>query len=347
MYNTEYMENNMKNEDNMNHEIGRYGFEVMDVKERILYILESLAKETCSVKQLTRDIFGTEEPKKIRLIQQDIKMLKERYPNKVYSPKKGSYKLVNLPDFLDKLSNNDAGDLTELFEFIALFDAKMLKLFEQSEPSLVKKLRKEIRSIYHIKDDPIEQIHNKEIWTKLKKAVKDKRYISIAYEKDRLKAYNEIKPIKIVFARNNWYLAAMNFDEAHEFEFTFFRISHIVAVTFGSKTFHEDISALNHLKNLQTLFEHYKTEQYTVTLLAKERAAPYFKSKKYLKSQQLVKENEDGSLVISFRINNTMEILPIIKRWLPDLVVLEPSELKDKIHAIIEQYKLQDNTASL
>jgi len=337
----------MYNEDDMSTATARYGFEVMDVKARILYILESLAKETCSVKQLTRDIFGTEEPKKIRLIQQDIKMLKERYPDKIYSPHKGSYKLVNLPDFLEKLSNNDADDLSELFEFIALFDAKMLKLFEQSEPALVKKLRKEIRSIYHIKDEPIEQIQNKEIWAKLKKAVKDKRYVSIAYEKDKLKAYNEIKPIKIVFAKNNWYLAAINGNEAHAFEFTFFRISHIVAVTLNSKTFHEDIGALKHLSNLQTLFELYRTEQYTATLLVKESAAPYFKNKKYLKSQKLVKENEDGSLILSYLINNTMEILPLIKRWLPDLVVLEPEALKNEIHNIIEQYKLQDNTTSV
>ena len=343
MYDTEFTENDMSNKAQSE---SRYGLEVMDVKERILYIVESLAKDACSVKQLSIDVFGTDEPKKVRLIQQDIKMLKERYPDKVYSPKKGFYKLVNLPDFLAKLTNNDAGDLSELFEFIALFDAKMLKLFEQSEPALVKKLRKEIRSIYHIKDDPIEQIHNKEIWLKLKKAVKDKRYISIAYEKDKLKAYNEIKPIKIVFARNNWYLAAINGDESHEFEFTFFRISHIVAVTLDSRTFHEDIGALKHLDNLQTLFELYKTEQYTVTLLVQAHVAPYFKSKKYLKSQQLVKENEDGSLILSYRINNTMEILPLIKRWLPDVVVLEPTELKDKINTIIKQYKLQDSTVS-
>jgi len=336
----------MHHNDDMSSDTARYGFEVMDVKERILYILESLAKDTCSVKQLTRDVFGTEEPKKLRLIQQDIKMLKERYPTKLYSPKKGSYKLVNLPDFMEKLSNNDAEDLSELFEFIALFDAKMLKLFEQSEPALVKKLRKEIRSIYHIKDDPIEQIHNKELWDKLKKAVKAKRYISIAYEKDKLKAYNDIKPIKIVFARNNWYLAAINSNDSRTFEFTFFRISHIVAVTLSSGTFHEEVSALKHLDNLQTLFELYKTEQYKVRILVKQRAAPYFKSKKYLKSQKIEKENDDGSLILSYQINNGMEILPIIKRWLPELIVLEPVELKNEIHAIIGQYQLQDTTSA-
>ena len=333
------MENKMP--ENTKHRMG-----TMDAQERILYVAERLSKEACTSKQLSLEIFDTDESKKVRLIQSDIKLLKERYPGKIYVPSKGYNKFLDLPDFMKKLMSSDAVEISELFEFIALFDAKMLKLFEESEPALLKKLKRETRSIYYIKDDPIEEIHNKEIWKTLKKAVKEKRYISMAYEKDKLIAYNSIQPIKIVFAQNNWYLAAVNTEEEHEFEFTFFRISHIVAVKMDAKTFHQDVEVLHHLKNLQSLFELYKVKQYNVKILVKPKVASYFSSKKYLKSQQLVKENEDGSLIISFRINNTMEILPIIKRWLPDLVVLEPKELKDKVYSIIEQYKLQDNTAS-
>lgn len=329
---TEYMESKMQN----THE---YVIGNMDVKERILYIVESLSKRACSAKELSMEIFGTDEPKKVRLIQKDIKLLKERYPDQIYSPKNGYSKFMVLPDFMKTLKSSDAADLAELFEFIALFDAKMLKLFEQSEPSLIKKLRKETRSIYHIKDDPIEEIKDKEIWKTLKKAVKEKRYLSIAYEKGKLKAYNAIKPIKLVFAQNNWYLAAINTEEAHEFEFTFFRVRHIVAVKMDARTFHEDHEALKHLKNLQSLFELYKTEQYKVLIKVKENAVPYFRTKKYLKSQKIEKENADGTLLISFHINNTMEILPVLKRWLPYLIVLEPTSLKEEIETILKIYR--------
>lgn len=312
--------------------------ETMDVKERILYICDALAQKECSVKQLAVEIFGEAIPKKVRIIQQDIKMLRERYPEKIYSPRRGYYKFVSLPDFMEKLKSNDVEELSELFEFIALFDAKMIKIFEQSEPQLVKKLKREIRSIYHIKDDPIEHLKNSEIWHTLKKGVKEKRYLSIAYEKEKLIAYNAIRPIKIVFARNNWYLAAINTEEEHDFEFTFFRISHIVAAKILPTTFHEDIEALKFLENLQSLFERYKVPHYQVRLLAKPDIAPYFRHKKYLKSQQITGTREDGALELSYQINNTMEIIPLIKRWLPDLVVLEPESLREELETILSQY---------
>jgi len=331
MYVIEYMECDMSANT-------KNSMETMDAQERILYVAERLSEEACTSKQLSLEIFGTDEAKKVRLIQSDIKLLKERYPGKIYVPSKGYNKFLNLPDFMEKLMSSDAEELSNLFEFIALFDAKMLRLFEESEPTLLKKLKREARSIYYIKDDPIEEIHNKEIWQTLKKAVKEKRYLSLAYEKEKLKAYNSVKPIKIVFAQNNWYLAAINTEEEHAFEFTFFRVSHIIAAKIDAKTFHEDVEALAHLKNLQSMFELYQTKQYKVLLLAKAEIAPYFRNKKYLKSQTIEEIREDGSLVLSFRINNHMEIIPIIKRWLPHLIVLEPSELKKEISTILKAY---------
>jgi len=50
--------------------------------------------------------------------------------------------------------------------------------------------------------------------------------------------------------------------------------------------------------------------------------------KRFFISQQFIQQYEDGS--VEFRVDYTqdLEILPFVKRWLPDIVVLEPSELK-------------------
>ena len=323
-YAIEFTENSMNN--------------IMSAQERILYICERLTKDTCGTKQLSLEIFGTDEKKKVRLIQNDIKLLKERYPQSIYEPKKGSYKFVSLPDFINKLMDNDTQTVYDLFEFVTLFDAPMTRLFEQSEPLLMKKLKRETKSIYYIKDDPIEEIKKKDIWKILKKAVKERRYISLDYEKNKLKQYTHIKPMKIVFAQNNWYVAALSTQKNEEFEFTFFRLAHMDNVKMEPTTFHEDIEAISYLENIQTLFELYKTEKYTVRLLAKAHIASYFKNKKYLKSQHIEKLNDDGSIVLQYKINNMMEILPTIKKWLPDLIVLEPQQLKDAISKIITDY---------
>ena len=309
----------------------------MNAQERILYVLEKIHNRPTTAKELCYDIFESTEANKIRLIQKDIKLLKDQYPNSI--EKTGEhYILLKLPDFMQTLMESNTDDLVELFEFITLFDAKMIDLFEQKEPVFVKKLKKEIRSMYHIQDDPIESIGDKDIWRAVKKAVRQKRYISIGYKKDKLHAYNDIRPVKIIFARNNWYLAAINTEEKHDFDFTFFRINHITSVSFEEKNFKEDFEALKHLENLQSLFERYRVERYKVKVLVKPEVAPYFKNKKYLRSQQIEQQNEDGSLILSFSINNTMELLPIVKRWMPHMIVQEPQHLKNEIEEIVSTY---------
>ena len=64
----------------------------------------------------------------------------------------------------------------------------------------------------------------------------------------------------------------------------------------------------------------------------------YFKSKKYLKSQNIVKENEDKSLIVSYKITQEKEIDELMKRWIPYVKVISPISLKEKIHKELRDY---------
>ena len=311
----------------------------MRTQERILYIINKLLQQECCSKHLAQEVFGQMGSSEIRKIQNDIKLLKETFKENLVSTKRGCYKLINLSKSLENLYSASPDELHNIFEFVALFDAKILTLFEMNEPSLVRKIKKDIESIYHIHEAPFEEIQNHEIWNTVKKAVKERRYLSIAYQKHNMIAYNYIKPIKIVFASNNWYLASIVTEiDKFEYQFTFFRINHIVAATLESKSFQEDVEAKQHLKEFQSLFDHYGVQKYLVRLHVDREVAPYFRQKKYLKSQKIEQTNSDGSLVLSYQVTNSMEILPLIKRWLPHLHVLEPVELKSEIRAIFEDY---------
>jgi predicted DNA-binding transcriptional regulator YafY len=52
--------------------------------------------------------------------------------------------------------------------------------------------------------------------------------------------------------------------------------------------------------------------------------------KKFLSSQQFVKKEEDGSVIFTLEYTQSLEVLPFIQRWLPDLIIVEPKELKDE-----------------
>ena len=311
----------------------------MNSQERILHIVERLTQKEWCTKDLARDLLGQDDESYRRLIQNDIKIIRKLFGEKCISTKRGCYKFINLPQTMQNLYENSAQDMSDLFEFIALFDAKMLRMFEESEPALVKRLKKQMRVIYQLHSSPFEEIKDQKIWHTLKGAIRDKRYICIAYHKNRLISYDHVKPIKIVFAKNNWYLATIISEEdKHGYGFTFLRINHIIGLSMEAQNFQEDISALKFLENFQTLFEVYGGKSYIVKLLAKKEIAVFFKQKKYLKSQIITKTQEDGSLMLSYRINNTFEIMPLIKQWLPHLTVVEPQTLKEEIDNTLHQY---------
>jgi predicted DNA-binding transcriptional regulator YafY len=119
--------------------------------------------------------------------------------------------------------------------------------------------------------------------------------------------------------------------------FKLFRINYIKSFKLKPTTFHRDIQAQKHIENMQSLFEGYKIEKYEVLIQVNREVSRFFKVKKYLASQKIVKE-VDGDLVLSFSINDDMELIPLIKRWIPHLKVLSPDSLKDKIKKELKTY---------
>lgn len=313
----------------------------MNSQARILIILEALLKGEACTKDLAVKIFGKSTPNTQKNIQNDLKIIKRHFNERYIVTRRGCQKLIDIPQSFHNLYEKSADEMVDIFQFVALFDSERLKLFKESEPKLVAKIRKETDAIFHVFDTPFEELKDEALWKQLKKVIRDRRYISIAYEKNRLQVYNNIKPIRIVYAKNNWYLAALLTENIETFDFTFFRISNIKHITIEANNFHRDMQVIEHLRGMQSLYERYDVPSYEVRVLISKDIAKYFKKKKYLKSQTILKEKADGSLSVSFSVNCDMEIIPLIKQWAPDIVVESPHELKKKMEDIFKKY-LQD-----
>ncbi len=63
----------------------------------------------------------------------------------------------------------------------------------------------------------------------------------------------------------------------------------------------------------------------------------YFE-RKPLPNQQIMCENEDGSIEIEVQVTHTMEIKPLVFYYLPHIKVIEPSSLADDMLAEMERY---------
>ena len=174
----------------------------------------------------------------------------------------------------------------------------------------------------------------------LESKIKHQKYINIQYEVNGKINKFEVKPYKIIFINENFYLAC---EIEHEIlEFAMYRLSKIKSVEDTPKTFHKNIEIEDFIKDMQTPFSiyrrDYKKHLLTVILEVDKAKAFYFESKKYLKSQEILEKKENGNLLIKYKITQEMEIEELIKKWIPFVKVIEPLSLKEKIASDLRCY---------
>jgi len=68
------------------------------------------------------------------------------------------------------------------------------------------------------------------------------------------------------------------------------------------------------------------------------KKARFFKLKKFLPSQKIVQTQNDGSLLLAFKVTQEMEMEELVKKWIPYMRVIEPLSLKEKIEGDLRQY---------
>ena len=296
-------------------------------QKRILYIIERLSKEECTTKQLTQEIFNVDDEGKRRIVQNDIKLLKEFYGDKLISPSKGVYKFLKLPYFMKNITTTDGIKIKELIEFMMVFDNKMLSMFEKEEPLLIKKLRDDIKTIYLIHEPPLE-ILSSVFLEDIKRAIKGRRYVTLTYESNMLESYNDIQIHRIIYASGNWYIAIH--DSNWEKKYNLLRINFIKSLKLDSKTFHRDIEIEKAVDNFQSLFSKPDAKLFEVVVEVSSKIMRHFKHKKHLKSQKIIKESKKG-LTISYEVTDSLVIIPLIKQWMPYIKVISPSSIKEQI----------------
>jgi len=86
-----------------------------------------------------------------------------------------------------------------------------------------------------------------------------------------------------------------------------------------------------------TLFDEKKKK---AILRASPKIAKYFDKsmKTFNSSQKFIQKNDDGSIDFSLEYTQPLEILPFIKKWLPDLKIVAPDELNEVLIADLKSY---------
>lgn len=174
----------------------------------------------------------------------------------------------------------------------------------------------------------------------LKDCVKNTNLVNILYEHNQRETfYEELKPYKILFMNDNYYLAC---ESSGKYKFIMLRISNIKNISFLEKTFSYNMELLDFVENIQTPFakyeEDYKEKLIKVLIEVDKSKVLFFENKKFLPSQKIIDRLENGNLLLSFLVTQELEIEELIKKWLPYLKVIEPLSLDEKIKSDIKKY---------
>ena len=271
----------------------------------------------------------------VKSVQRYIKEIEEFFGFSFLHPAKGCYALPDTSKineiFVDA---REIEQFEKLIDIVAIADSSFVK-FLGIDGSLAKKLLKEDASIYLLKESPFEELVNFHLLQKLKSAIKYHQFIDISYHSDKNYFFEYVKPIKILYAQGNWYLAAITKDSINN-GFKFLRINFIQDIIFHRQTFQKDYEAEYFLQNFQSLFSAYKEPFFDVVVEVDEEVARHFRVKKFLPSQKIIKD--EGKLLIKYTINIDNEILMLAKQWLPHMKIVSPYFLQEKLIKIVEDF---------
>jgi predicted DNA-binding transcriptional regulator YafY len=174
----------------------------------------------------------------------------------------------------------------------------------------------------------------------IERAIEWKRYTTITYKVGDGSVTYEVKPYKIVFMNENFYLACENTDE--QYLFSIFRFTNIEKIQMHTKTFHINPDIESFIKHMQTPFSKYtpnfRNHLIDVVVEVDKTKARFFKAKKFLPSQKEIQTKQDGTLILSYRVTQEMEMEELIKRWIPYMRVVSPLSLREKIEGDLREY---------
>ena len=124
----------------------------------------------------------------------------------------------------------------------------------------------------------------------------------------------------------------------HNNGFKRFRINFIESFEMLPGTFHRDLQVLEYIRRMQSLFEDYGVAHYEARIRVDAQIARFFRVKRYLTSQKIEEEHPNGDLTLSYRINDKMELLPLVRQWIPHIRILSPEPLKKYMKEEIARY---------
>ncbi len=169
----------------------------------------------------------------------------------------------------------------------------------------------------------------------LEVAMGKQNFISFNYEKDGFSYEVKAKPLKLICFDGFWYLLA---EDTKDKKIKKYRLKAIRMIKIIDRQFKIPQNIKDKLQNAINVWFNANKESFEVRLYADKSIAKYFHRRAISKSQRIVATDSDGGIELSVEITDFYEIIPTVFYWMPNLLVLSPPKLKEKVEELAREF---------
>ncbi len=315
---------------------------------RVLELLKRFnANEKVCIEVLQNDeLWKTKDGKTVseKTIRRDLDVIKEIFPDSfelVRGGDNGCYKAITKEAFDNFMSKDMLSLMVRTFSIAQHNNIFSSLGMDDSDKRIIEKKIKEYKNTYEFKNKPFENSStDMTLFKKLEQAIYHKKELHIEYVVFSKVKSMEVKPYKIIFMNENFYLACEV--EHKDYTFSLFRVSKIISAEFTKRTFYQNREIVKFIVDMQTPLARYRPnyKEHLVEIMVEvsKSKAQYFKAKKHLASQKIIEEKDNGNLILSFIVTQTLEVEETIMKWIPHIRVVSPIALKHSIEDKLKKY---------
>lgn len=161
-----------------------------------------------------------------------------------------------------------------------------------------------------------------ETFRSLQKAIRDRREVSFLYRKETGEKRVQAHPYRLINHAGVWYLAATDQGDAGKPKS--YALTKIGGLRVLETGFVPDDGIQTMLEQEDSIWLNRNKPEAVLKVAAP--VAHYFRRRKLIAAQQIVKELEDGGLLISGKFAHPNQIIPIVRYWVPHVRIVSPEE---------------------
>ena len=256
-----------------------------------------------------------------RTIQRDLLLLKESgFP--LHEEKKGTYCFSR-----DLVKNLEVFDDTELALMVALKNivGQLGQPFQKAADDVLDRLYDSVTSmpVFVKIDDAIPM--DTSFINRMVKAIREKRQVGFRYTSNKKTHDVQLEPYRVVYYGGFWYLIGNEPATGILKRYALDKIKDLRLLTSSFKSIPENLdSVLRESANIWFSGE----KNLEIKVLIDNKVSHYFKRRKMFPTQEIKEERPDGSIIVTFRVGYYEAIRNILKSWIPNIIILEPKELR-------------------